>query len=73
MHLVAQYRQFAMDHRRLAAKLTKPADKEALELLAIGWDKAAEKREALLRSQERAEPKHSTSATGPVLAGRPPG
>ena len=49
MHLVAQYKQFAIDHRRLAAKLTKPADKQALELLAIGWEKAAEKREAMLR------------------------
>jgi len=69
MHLVAQYRQCAIDHRRLAAKLTKPADKEALELLAIGWDRAADKREAMLRSEERAEPDQSTSATGPVLAG----
>ena len=72
MHLVAQYRQFAIDHRRLVAKLTKPADKQALELLAIGWDRAAEKREAMLRSKERAEPKQPTSATGPVLSGRPP-
>jgi hypothetical protein len=71
MRLVAQYRQFAIDHRRLAAKLTKPADKEPLELLAIGW--AAENREAMLRSKEQAEPKQSTSATGPVLTGRPPG
>ena len=52
MYLVAQYRQFAADYRRLAATLTKPADKEALELLAIGWDRAAEKREAMLRSKE---------------------
>jgi len=54
MHPVAQYRQFAIDHRCLAAKLTKQADKQALELLAIGWDRAAEKREAMLRSKERA-------------------
>jgi hypothetical protein len=44
MHLVAQYRQFAIDYRRLAAMLTNPADKQAMELFAIGWDKAAEKR-----------------------------
>jgi hypothetical protein len=49
MHLVAQYRQFATDYRRLGAKLTKPADKQALELLAIGWDRTAENREAMLR------------------------
>jgi hypothetical protein len=51
MHLVAQYRQFASDCRRLAATLTKPADKRALELFAIGWDKVADNREAMLRSE----------------------
>ena len=56
MHLVAQYRQFATDYRRLAATLTKPADKQALELLATGWDRAAENREEMLRSKEQAEP-----------------
>jgi len=49
MPLVAQYRQFAADYRRLAAKLTNPADKQAMELLAIGWDTVAAKREAMLR------------------------
>jgi hypothetical protein len=49
MHLVAQYRQFAIDYRRLAAMLRDRADKQALALLAIGWDRAAEKREAMLR------------------------
>jgi hypothetical protein len=39
MHLIAQYRQFATDYRRLAAMLTKPADKQALELFATGWDR----------------------------------
>jgi hypothetical protein len=43
MHLIAQYRQFATDYRRLAAIHTKPADKQALELFATGWDRAAEK------------------------------
>jgi ATP/maltotriose-dependent transcriptional regulator MalT len=52
MQMVAQYRQFASDYRRLAAMLTTPADKQALELLAIGWDRIAEKREAMLRSAE---------------------
>jgi hypothetical protein len=52
--LVAQYRQFATDYRRLAAMLTNPADKQASELFAIGWDKIAEKREAMLRSKELA-------------------
>jgi hypothetical protein len=49
MPLVAQYRQFAADYRRLAAMLTKPADKQALELFATGWDRIAENHEAMLR------------------------
>jgi hypothetical protein len=68
MHLVAQYRQFATDYRRLAATLTKPDDKQALELFAVGWDRVAKNREAMLRSEGRAEPNQSTSATGPALA-----
>ena len=45
---VAAYRQFARDYRRLAAMLTKPSDRLALELMATGWDKVADCREALL-------------------------
>ena len=55
MRLVAQYRQFATDYRRLAAMLTNPADKQASELFATGWDRIAEKREAMLRSKVRVE------------------
>ena len=61
MQLVAQYRQFATDYRHLAATLTKPADKQALELLqalelfAIGWHRSAENREAMLRCEDGAE------------------
>jgi hypothetical protein len=46
---VADYRRFARECRRLAAMLTEPADKQALELMAIGWDKTAERREAMRR------------------------
>jgi hypothetical protein len=53
--LVAQYRQFATDYRRLAARLTEPADQQALELFAVGWDRTAENREAMLRSKEWVE------------------
>jgi hypothetical protein len=53
--LVARYRQFATDYRRLAAMLTNPADKQASELFASGWERIAEKREVMLRSKERAE------------------
>jgi hypothetical protein len=53
MHLVALYRQFATDYRRLAATLTEPTDKQAMELFATGWDRVADNREAMLRSKER--------------------
>lgn len=39
---VADYRRFADECRRLAAALTKPADKRAMELMATGWDKTAD-------------------------------
>ncbi len=50
MRWVTEYRRFAEECRRLAAVLTKPADKRALELMAKGWDKSADAREAKLRS-----------------------
>lgn len=49
MRWVTEYRRFAEECRRLAAVLTKPADKRALELMAKGWDKSADAREAKLR------------------------
>ena len=51
---VAEYRRFASEYRRLAALLTRTADKEALELFAIGWDKIANNREAMLQEQSEA-------------------
>lgn len=55
MHLVSRYRQLASDCRHLAAMLTKPDDKQALELMATGWEKSADEREAMLRSQQHPE------------------
>jgi predicted component of type VI protein secretion system len=52
----AEYRQLASEYRRLAALLTRTADKKALELFAIGWDKIANNREAMLHSEEQSEP-----------------
>ena len=48
---VAEYRYFAEDCRTLAAKLTDPNDKRGMELMAAGWDKVANKREALLKTK----------------------
>ena len=53
MRSATDYRRFARQSRRLAAALSEPADKRALELMATAWDKAADKREAMLRSQEQ--------------------
>jgi hypothetical protein len=57
MHRVAAYRQFARDYRRLGTMLARPDDKRALELMATGWDKVADCREAVLRSEEQPDPK----------------
>jgi oligoendopeptidase F len=53
MRSVARYRRFARQSRRLAAALSEPADKRALELMAQGWDKCAEKLEARQRCEEQ--------------------
>ena len=51
MKTVAEYREFAERCRELAAVLSNPKDRQALELMASSWDKAAEQREALLQSE----------------------
>jgi hypothetical protein len=56
MSHIAEYRQIASEYRRLAALLTRTADKKALELFAIGWDKIANNREAMLHNEEHSEP-----------------
>ena len=56
MQLVAQYRQFATDYRRLAAMLTKLAHKLAMELLANRIGQGCRKSRNDARSKEPAEP-----------------
>jgi hypothetical protein len=53
MRSVSDYRRFARQSRRLAAALSGPADKQALELMAKGWDKAAEQCEAMQLDREQ--------------------
>jgi hypothetical protein len=53
---VDEYRQFAEDCRKLAVKLTDPKDKRAMELMAVGWDKMADQREAALKKGLPLEP-----------------
>jgi hypothetical protein len=55
LHRVAEYRKFARDCRSLAAMLTTPEDRRALELMAIGWEKTADERETILRAQRQPE------------------
>jgi hypothetical protein len=46
MRTAAEYRKFAMECRELAARLTDPRDRHALELMAAGWEKVVREREA---------------------------
>jgi hypothetical protein len=46
MKSVAEYRELADECRKLAAKLSNPTDKRALELIAAAWDAVANEREA---------------------------
>jgi hypothetical protein len=62
MKTVAEYRQFAMQCREMAAKITDPKDKHAVELMAKAWDKVANEREAALKR-----------GLGPVPGGSPQG
>ncbi len=56
MRTVAEYRKFAAETRELAAKLTDPRDKRALELMAAAWDKVAREREAALDAKQQKPP-----------------
>ena len=46
MPTAADYRKFAEECRALAAKMTNPNDKRAVELMAQAWDKVADEHEA---------------------------
>ena len=56
MRTVAEYRKFAEDCRQLAAKLSDPQDRLALELMAKGWEKVADEREAALKKNTPPQP-----------------
>ena len=55
MKTVAEYREFAAKCRKIAARVTDPADRKALELQASAWDKVANAREAALEKNEPPE------------------
>jgi hypothetical protein len=51
MKLVAQYRQFAKECRKLAVVTDAPEAKQILESMARAWERVANEREHLLRNQ----------------------
>jgi hypothetical protein len=51
MKTVAEYRMYAEECRKLAAKGQRPNDKQALETIARAWDRVANEREASLLKQ----------------------
>jgi hypothetical protein len=61
MKTVEEYRGFAEECRKLAAKLTNPEDKRATELMAVAWDKVADEREAALKGKSPLENGRCTS------------
>jgi len=50
MITVAQYRQFAAQCREMAARISDPQDRRALELQARAWENVADQREAALKA-----------------------
>jgi hypothetical protein len=51
MKLAAECRQYADEYRKLAATMSQPEEKQALETTARAWENAANKREAQLLKQ----------------------
>ena len=52
MKLVEEYRLLARACREMAARMTDPQDRRALELQASAWEKVANEREAKLKGDE---------------------
>jgi hypothetical protein len=51
MKLVAECRLYAEEYRKLAATMSQPEEKQALETMATAWENAADKWEAQLLKQ----------------------
>ena len=51
MEKVLQYAEFAEECRKLAATLTKPDDKKALEIMAYAWEAVAKERQQQLSTR----------------------
>jgi hypothetical protein len=52
MRTVQEYREYADGCRMMAAKLSDPKDKLAMELMATAWEKVANEREAALMAKK---------------------
>jgi electron transfer flavoprotein alpha/beta subunit len=53
MKTVDEYREFARQCRKLAAKITDPNDRRATELMASAWDKVADEYAAKLAGKRK--------------------
>jgi hypothetical protein len=51
MKTVAEYRMYAEECRKLAARTARAEDKQALEVIARAWERVANEREASLLKQ----------------------
>ena len=51
MKLVAECRLYAEEYRKLAATMSQPEEKQALETMPRAWENVANKREAQLLKQ----------------------
>ena len=62
MKTVAEYRLYANDCRKLAAKTALSEDKQALESIARAWERLADEREAQLLKEinARSDPNRSS-------------
>jgi hypothetical protein len=56
MKTVAEYRAYAAECRRLAAKLLRLEDAHSLDAIARAWDQLADEREARLLKQIDGDP-----------------
>jgi hypothetical protein len=65
MRTVAEYQRYAEECRELAAKLTQPSDKRALEMMAAAWTKLADQRKTRLLTTPARRP------NGSGLEGKP--
>jgi hypothetical protein len=56
MQTVAEYLRYARECREMAARMSNPNDRKALELQAAAWEKIAKAREEVLLAGQKPVP-----------------